>query len=140
MENFGLTVSFYSVCVVNFCVCWWGLLIFNKSSGLGLLTFLCAMSESYGNDCSASLIDECDSGQYFSSINGFDNQFYLENFDFSLFESGFSSEDSSVTSDRVYSSGSLSALSVTESLSFRISALEDLAGIYQFVVWRVQVC
>ena len=49
-----------------------------------------------------------------------------------LFESGLSSED--------YSRDSLSTLSVTESLSSRISALEDSAVIYQLVVWRVQVC
>ena len=90
------------------------------------------MSEPHGSDCSAVIIDECISGQSFSSINGSDNQFYLGNFDFNLFESGPSSED--------YSRGTLSTLSVTESLSSRISALEDSAGIHQFVVWRVQVC
>ena len=90
------------------------------------------MSKPHGSDHSAALIDECTSGQFFSSINGSDNQFYLENFDFNLFESGLCSEDDS--------HGSLSTLSVTESLSSRISALEDSARIYQFVVWRVQVC
>ena len=98
------------------------------------------MSESYGSDCSAALIDECTSGQSFFSMHSYDNQFYLENFGFNIFESGLCSEDSSVTSARVYSICSLSTLSVTESLSSRISALEDSAGIYQFVVWRVQVC
>ena len=78
------------------------------------------------------LIDECISGQSFSSITGSDSQFYLDNFDFNLFESGPSSED--------YSRGTLSTLSVTESLSSRISALEDSAGIHQFIIWRVPAC
>ena len=90
------------------------------------------MSEPHGSGFSAALIDECTSGQSFPSANGSDNQFYLENFYFNLFESGPSSED--------YSRGSLSTLSVTENLSSRSSALEDSAGIHQFVVWRVQVC
>ena len=90
------------------------------------------MSEPHGSDCSAALIDECTSGQSFSFINGSNNQLYLENFDFNLFESGLFSED--------YSRASLSNLSVTESLSSRISVLKDSAGIYQFVVWHVQVC
>ena len=90
------------------------------------------MSEPHGSDYSAVLIDKCISGQSFSSINGSDNQFYLENFDFHLFESGPSSED--------YSRGTLSTLSVIESSSSQISALEEPAGIHQFVVWCVQVC
>ena len=90
------------------------------------------MSEPHESDYSAVLIDECISGQSSSSINGSDNRFYLENFDFNLFESGPSSED--------YSRGTLSTISVTESLSSRISVLEDSAGIHQFIVWRVQVC
>ena len=98
------------------------------------------MSEPHGSDCSATLIDKCTSGQSFSSINGSDSQFYSENFDFNLFESGLPYEDSSVTTGQVYFSGSLCTLSVTESLLSRISALEDSAGIYPFVVWRVQVC
>ena len=72
-------------------------------------SFLCAMSESHVSDYSAALLDECTSGQSFFSINGSDNQFYLENFDLILFESVPSPED--------YSRGSLSTLLVTESLS-----------------------
>ena len=76
MKNFCLMVSFYFVLVVSFRDCWWGVLVFNKSSWLGLFPFLCAMSEPHGSDFSATLIDECTSGQSFSFIDGSDNQFY----------------------------------------------------------------
>ena len=90
------------------------------------------MSEPRESDFRAVLIDEYISGQSSSCLTGSDSQFYLDNFDFNLFESGPSFPD--------YSRGTLSTLSVTESLSSRISALEDSAGIHQFIVWRVPVC
>ena len=101
------------------------------------------MPECYGDDCSAALVDEHDPGESFSSslfIDGSENQFYLESFNINSFDSGSSSGDSSVISGRDYSSASSPPFSVTASLSLRISALEDSAGIHQFVLWRVKVC
>ena len=96
------------------------------------------MSGSYRDNNSVMSVYESGMGQssaFPTPRDGSIGQFYLDNFNF--FDSVLSPEDQAVSNGPGIPSESSPICSVTESLSLRISSIEDLVGMHQFVLWRV---